>query len=127
MNRIAAGLLGVTAAVVIGLGLERVAYWVSRPLGPQFGAGEMFGTAVGVVILALGVGAGLAARAVWHDARAGWMAAATWAMALGLLAYVALRTPGPPPVPIPLSIGAAAIGVALAGLVVAHAAGRRAP
>jgi hypothetical protein len=55
------------------------------------------------------------------------MAAATWAMALGLLAYVALRTPGPPPVPIPLSIGAAAIGVALAGLVVAHAAGRRAP
>jgi hypothetical protein len=124
MNRIASGLLGSTALVVIGLGIERVIYWVSGPLGPQFGAGEMLGTIVGVVLLALGVGIGLAARAVWHDARAGWIAAAAWAVALGVMAYIALSTPGPPPVPVPLSIGASLIGVALGTLVVARAAGR---
>ncbi|MGH2446373.1 MAG: hypothetical protein ACRDGD_10095 [Candidatus Limnocylindria bacterium] len=124
MNRIAAALLGVTALVVIGFGIERIVYWVSLPLGPQFGAGEMFGSVVGVVILALGVGVGLAARAVWHDARGGWIAAGAWAVALGLLAYTALSTPGPAPVPVPLSIGAAVSAVVIGILVLARAAGR---
>jgi hypothetical protein len=124
MIRIGSGLLGLTALVVIGFGIERIVYWVSRPIGPQFGAGEMFGTVMGVVILLLGIGIGFVARAVWHDARGGWIAAGAWAVALEFLAYLALSTPGPPPVPVPLSIGAAAIGVALGSLVVARAAGR---
>ena len=127
MNRIAAGLLTITALFLVAFGIERIIYWVSRPLGPQVGAGEMFGTAVGVVILALGAGVGLAARAVWHDTRGGWIATAVWAMALIVLAYIALTTPGPAPVPVPLSVGAAVIGLALAGLAGARAAGRRAP
>ena len=124
MNRITTGLLGLSALCLIGFGIERVIYWVSRPLGPQLGAGEMFGTAVGIVILALGVGVGLGARAVWHDVRGGWIATAVWAVALIVLAYVALSTPGPAPVPVPLSVGAAVIGLALAGLAGARAAGR---
>jgi hypothetical protein len=124
MIRIGSGLLGLTALVVIGFGIERIVYWVSRPIGPQFGAGEMFGTVMGVVILLLGIGIGFVARAVWDDARGAWIAAGAWAVALEFLAFVALSTPGPPPVPVPLSIGAAAIGVALGSLVVARAAGR---
>lgn len=127
MNRLATGLLTVTAVFLVGFGIERIAYWVSRPLGPQFGAGEMFGTAVGIVILALGAGVGLAARAVWHDVRGGWIGAAVSATALILLAYVALSTPGPPPVPVPVSVGAAVIGLALVGLAGARAVGRLAP
>lgn len=124
MSRIAAALLGVTTMVVIGFGIERTLYWVSLPLGPQPGAGEMFGTVAGVVILALGGGVGLAARAVWHDGTGGWIAAGAWAVALGALAYVALSTPGPPSVPVPLSIVAALIGAVIGTLVVARAAGR---
>jgi hypothetical protein len=124
MNRIASGLLGLTALVVMGFGVERIVYWVSRPIAPQFGAGEMFGTVMGGVILLLGFGIGFVARAVWHDGRGGWIAAGAWAVALGFLAYVALSTPGPPPVPVPLSIGAAVSGVALGGLVVARSARR---
>ena len=127
MNRLATGLLTVTAVFLVGFGIERIAYWVSRPLGPQFGAGEVFGTAVGIVILVLGAGVGLAARAVWQDVRGGWIGAAVSATALILLAYVALSTPGPPPVPVPVSVGAAVIGLALVGLAGARAAGRFAP
>ena len=127
MNRIATGLLTVTGLFLGGFGIERIIYWVSLPLGPQFGAGEMFGTAVGIVILALAAGVGLIARAVWHDVRGGWIAAGVWALALIFLAYVALSTPGPAPVPVPLSIGAAVIGLTLAILAGARAAGRLAP
>lgn len=126
MNTIATGLLTVTALFLVGFGIERIIYWVSLPLEPQFGAGEMFGTAVGVGLLAVGAGVGLTARAVWHDARRGWIATAVWAVALIFVAYVALSTPGPPPVPVLLSFGAAVIGLALAGLAGARAAGRRA-
>jgi len=45
-SRIASGLLGVTALFLIVLGIERIVHWVSLPLGPRFGAGEMFGTVV---------------------------------------------------------------------------------
>jgi len=124
MSRIASGLLGVTALGLIVLGIDRIVHWVSLPLGPRFGAGEMFGTVVGLVIVALGAGAGLTARAVWHDVRAGWIAAAAWAAALIFVAYVALSTPGPPPVPVPVSMGAAVIGLALVGLVIARAVRR---
>ena len=47
-------------------------------------------------------------------------------VALWTLAGIALTTPGPPPVPLPISIGGAVIGLALIGLVIARALGRRA-
>lgn len=76
--------------------------------------------------LGLGAGVGLAARAVWNDVKGGWIGAGAWAATLGLLAYVALSTPGPAPVPPPLSIGTAVIGVVMGILVLARAVGRRA-
>jgi hypothetical protein len=124
MNKIATGLLAVTALLLVGFGVERILFWLSRPLGPQFGAGEVLGIAVGFVIVGLGAGVGLAARSVWHDQRRGWVLTALCAAALIFMAYVALSTPGPAPIPVPLSVGAALIGLVLAGLAVVHAAGR---
>ncbi len=126
MNKIATGLLVVTALSLIGFGVVLTIFWVSRPLG-HFAAGEMAGTAIGVVIALVGAGVGLAARAVWRDRRGGFIAAAVCATGLIFLAYVALSTPGPAAIPVPLSVGAALIGLALAGLVLARAAGRAAP
>jgi len=127
MNKIATGLLVLAAVFLVGFGIERILFWLSRPLGPQFGAGEMFGIVVGLVIVALGAVVGFVAQRVWHDRRRGWILAALWAVALIFLAYIALSTPGPAPVPVPVSVGAAAIGLALAGLAGARAAGRPAP
>lgn len=127
MNRIATALLTVTAVSLVGFGIALIVYWVSRPLGPQFGAGEMFGTAVGVAIIGWGAGVGWSARAVRRDQRGGWFLAALSAIALTLLAYIALSTPGPPPLPVPLSIAGVVIGLAIASLAVARAAGRRGP
>ena len=56
----------------------------------------------------------------------GWTWAGVWAVAALGLAGIALTTPGPPPVPLPISIGGAVIGLALIGLVIARALGRRA-
>ena len=127
MNRIATGLLTVTALFLVAFGVERITYWVSRPFGPQLGAGEILGIVVGLVIVALGAVVGFVARGVWHDRRRSWILAALWAVALIFLAYIALSTPGPAPVPVALSVGAGVIGLVLVGLVAARAAGRWAP
>jgi hypothetical protein len=126
MNKIATGLLTLTALFLVGLGIERIIYWVSQPLGPQFGAGEMFGIAFGIVILGTGTGVGWSARAVWRDQRGGWIVAVVSAIVLILVASIVLSTPGPPPLPVPLSVAGVVIGLAIASLAVARAAGRRA-
>lgn len=127
MNRIAVGLLLVSAVALVGFGTGFVVYWTSSPFGrPYFGAGEAFGVFVGVVTAGIGLGLALAARAVWRDRRGGWTWAGVWAVAALGLAGIALTTPGPPPVPLPISIGGAVIGLALIGLVIARALGRRA-
>jgi hypothetical protein len=66
MNRIATGLLMVTAMFLGGFGIELISSWALRALGDQFGAGEVFGIAVGIAILGWGAGVGWSARAVWH-------------------------------------------------------------
>lgn len=123
MNKITTALLTFTALVLIAFGLERILYWLSRPLGPQFGAGEAVGILVGLVIAGVGALVAWAARGVWHDRRHGWVVAALCAAGLILIAYLALSTPGPAPIPVPLSVGAAVIGLALAVLTGLHAAG----
>ena len=124
MNATATGLMTISAAVVVGFGILIIAEWVARARADQFGAGEMFGIAVGIVILSLGAGLGWGARAVWRNGRGGWIFAALWATALIVLAYIALSTPGPPPLPVPLSVAAVIVGLAIASLVIARAARR---
>ena len=126
MNRIASGLLVVTALFLVGFGVERVLFWLSLPLGPHLGAGEVFGSIVGFVIVCVGAVVGWAAREVWRDQRRGWVLTALCATGLIFTAYVALSTPGPAPVPVPLSVGAAVIGVVLIGVTAVHAVSRRA-
>ena len=125
MNKIATGLLTVTALFLGAVGMVLIISWALRALGDQFGAGEMFGIAVGIAVLGWGAGVGWSARAVWRDQRGGWMLAVVSAIALILLAYIALGTPGPPPLPVPLSVAGVVIGLAIVGLAVARA-GRRA-
>lgn len=124
LNRIAGGLLIVTALFMVGMGIERIGYWLAGPIGPQVGAGEMFGTFIGLVIVAVGIVVGLAARGVWHDDRRAWIVAAFWAATLMTLAFLALSTPGPPPVPVAVSIGAGIASLALVIVIVAHFVGR---
>jgi hypothetical protein len=121
MNKAATVLLALTAVLAVGFGASQVVYWVSRPV---FFAGEMASTAVGVIIVLAGVGIGLAARGVSRDRRGGWIGAGACSAALLLVAYIALNSPG---YPVPFLVGAAVVGVALAGLVLARAAGRAAP
>lgn len=82
MNRIATALLTVTAVSLVGFGIALIFYRVSRPFGPQFGAGEMFGTAVGIAIIGWGAGVGWSAQAVRRDQRGGWILAALSATAI---------------------------------------------
>ena len=127
MNRIATTLLGLTALVLVLFGIERIVYWVSLPLGPVLGGGEMFGTAFGVVILGSGLGVGAVARAVWRDRRSGWILTALSGGVIVMVSYISWSTPGPPPLPIPLVVVATLVGLALVGLTVARATGRSAP
>ena len=120
----ATGLMTVSAVVVGLFGILVIVGWVARARADQFGAGEMFGIAVGIVILGLAAGLGWGARAVRRDDRGGWIVAALWAPTLVMLAGVALGTPGPPPLPVPLSVASVVIGLAIAGLTIARAATR---
>lgn len=125
MNRLGASLLGAVAVAVFGFGIERIVYWASLPLGPVFGAGEMFGLFVGIVIAALGAGAGLTARGIWNDRRRSWILGALWAALLAIAGFVALTTPGPPPIPRFASVGAVAVGLTVLVLALARWISRR--
>jgi len=123
MNKIATTLLGLTAVVTVGVGVERILFWLSPPAGSGISPGPLFG----MVLVGAGVLVAAAARAVWRDQRWGWTVAAVGGAALILLAYIVWTTPGPPPLPLPLTGGTAAMGLALIGLVVARLAGRAVP
>lgn len=127
MNRIATGLLTVSALFLAGFGIVLIVYWIFRALEDQFGAGEILGIAVGIATFTWGAAVAWGARSVWRDERGGWILGALSAMALTLLAYVALSTPGPPPLPVPLSIAGVVVGLVIFSLAVARAVGRRAP
>lgn len=121
MTRIATILLGLTSLVLVLLGLDRIVYWASLPLGPTFGAGEAFGIFVGIVIVLFGGGVAAVAHAVWHDRPWGSIMTGQIALVILLLTYLAWSTPGPPPVPIVLTAVAAIVGVAMVALVIARA------
>ena len=123
MNKIATALLGLTALGALGVGVERIAFWLSPPAGSGISPGPLFG----VVVIGAGAGVAAAARAVWRDQRWGWTVAALTAVMLILLAYVVWSTPGPPALPVPFTAGMAVIGLALVGLVMARLIGRSAP
>ena len=123
MNRIAAALLTLTAVVTLGVGVERILFWLSPPAGSGISPGPLFG----IVVLVAGLGIGAAARAVWRDERWGWIVTALTGVVLPLLAYTVWSTPGTPALPLPLTVGMALVGLALVGLVVARLAGRSVP
>jgi len=123
MNKIATTLLGLTALVTVGVGVERIIFWLSPPAGSGISPGPFFGA----VVVGAGAGVGATAWAVWRDQRRGWTTTALIGAVLILLAYVVWSTPGPPPLPVPLTGAMAVIGLALVGLVIARLAGRAAP
>lgn len=119
VNMIASALLALTAVVALGIGVERILFWLSPPAGSGISPGPLFG----VVVLVAGLGVGAAARAAWRDGRWGWIVAALTGVVLLLLAYTVWSTPGTPALPLPLTVGMALVGLALMGLVIARTAG----